>query len=55
MSGLRRAIDQRLAGAFGPLGLPVDLARATPHEMLAQRRRAIAYVSQFLRTVPRVK
>ena len=32
MSGLRRAIDQRLAGAFGPLGLPVDLARATPSD-----------------------
>ncbi|MCA6235664.1 MAG: arginine--tRNA ligase, partial [Phenylobacterium sp.] len=29
MSGLRSAIDQRLAGAFGALGLPVDLARAT--------------------------
>ena len=32
MSGLRRAIDQRLAGAFGSLGLPVDLARATPSD-----------------------
>jgi len=29
MTGLRAAIDQRLAGAFGALGLPVDLARAT--------------------------
>ncbi len=35
-------------------GGPLDLAQATPHQMLAQRRRAIAYVSQFLRTVPRV-
>lgn len=35
-------------------GGSLDLARATPHQMLAQRRRAIAYVSQFLRTVPRV-
>ena len=32
MSGLRRAIDQRLAGAFGSLGLPVDLASATPSD-----------------------
>ena len=32
MSGLRRAIDQRLAAAFGSLGLPVDLARATPSD-----------------------
>jgi len=32
----------------------VDLARATPQQMIALRRRDIAYVSQFLRAVPRV-
>jgi alpha-D-ribose 1-methylphosphonate 5-triphosphate synthase subunit PhnL len=32
----------------------VDIARATPQRMLALRRRDIAYVSQFLRVVPRV-
>ncbi len=33
---------------------PVDIATATPQRMLALRRRDIAYVSQFLRAVPRV-
>ncbi|WP_280155913.1 phosphonate C-P lyase system protein PhnL [Piscinibacter sp. XHJ-5] len=33
---------------------PVDIARASPQQMLALRRRDIAYVSQFLRSVPRV-
>ncbi|NWG23644.1 MAG: phosphonate C-P lyase system protein PhnL [Pseudorhodoplanes sp.] len=32
----------------------VDLARAEPREILALRRSAIGYVSQFLRAVPRV-
>jgi alpha-D-ribose 1-methylphosphonate 5-triphosphate synthase subunit PhnL len=32
----------------------IDLARATPHQMLEIRRRTIGYVSQFLRCVPRV-
>jgi len=32
----------------------VDIAAATPQRMLALRRRDIAYVSQFLRAVPRV-
>jgi alpha-D-ribose 1-methylphosphonate 5-triphosphate synthase subunit PhnL len=32
----------------------IDLARASPHQMLEIRRRAIGYVSQFLRCVPRV-
>lgn len=32
----------------------VDIAEATPQQMLAMRRRDIAYVSQFLRAVPRV-
>ena len=33
---------------------PVDIAAATPQRMLELRRSDIAYVSQFLRTVPRV-
>ena len=33
---------------------PVDIATATPQRMLALRRGDIAYVSQFLRAVPRV-
>lgn len=33
---------------------PVDIARASPQQMLSLRRRDIAYVSQFLRAVPRV-
>ncbi len=32
----------------------VDLAAAQPHEVLDVRRRAIGYVSQFLRVIPRV-
>jgi alpha-D-ribose 1-methylphosphonate 5-triphosphate synthase subunit PhnL len=32
----------------------IDLARATPHQMLAIRRGTVGYVSQFLRCVPRV-
>ncbi len=32
----------------------VDIAQASPQQMLALRRRDIAYVSQFLRAVPRV-
>jgi alpha-D-ribose 1-methylphosphonate 5-triphosphate synthase subunit PhnL len=35
-------------------GGTVDIAQATPQEMLSLRRRDIAYVSQFLRAVPRV-
>jgi alpha-D-ribose 1-methylphosphonate 5-triphosphate synthase subunit PhnL len=33
---------------------PVDIAQATPQQMLALRRTELAYVSQFLRAVPRV-
>ena len=33
---------------------PVDIASASPQRMLALRRRDVAYVSQFLRAVPRV-
>ena len=32
----------------------IDIARASPQQMLALRQRDIAYVSQFLRAVPRV-
>jgi alpha-D-ribose 1-methylphosphonate 5-triphosphate synthase subunit PhnL len=35
-------------------GAMVDLAAASPRETLALRRDVIGYVSQFLRTVPRV-
>jgi alpha-D-ribose 1-methylphosphonate 5-triphosphate synthase subunit PhnL len=35
-------------------GTLVDLARAAPRVVLAVRRETIGYVSQFLRTVPRV-
>jgi len=35
-------------------GVPVDLATASPREVLELRRDTIGYVSQFLRTVPRV-
>ncbi|MBX3619863.1 MAG: phosphonate C-P lyase system protein PhnL [Rhizobacter sp.] len=39
---------------FEAAGGSVDIAQATPQQMLALRRRDIAYVSQFLRAVPRV-
>jgi alpha-D-ribose 1-methylphosphonate 5-triphosphate synthase subunit PhnL len=32
----------------------VDIATASPREILAARRKTIGYVSQFLRVVPRV-
>lgn len=32
----------------------VDLARATPRDILAVRRKSLGYVSQFLRVIPRV-
>lgn len=32
----------------------LDLARATPHEVIDVRRRTLGYVSQFLRVIPRV-
>lgn len=35
-------------------GEQIDLAKATPREVLAVRRDTIGYVSQFLRVVPRV-
>lgn len=36
------------------LGETVDLAQASPRQVLQSRRDVIGYVSQFLRTVPRV-
>lgn len=38
----------------GGSGQPVDLATADPRQVLAARRDAMGYVSQFLRCVPRV-
>jgi alpha-D-ribose 1-methylphosphonate 5-triphosphate synthase subunit PhnL len=35
-------------------GIAVDVATAAPRQVLALRRRAIGYVTQFLRAVPRV-
>ncbi|MDP1902469.1 MAG: phosphonate C-P lyase system protein PhnL [Rubrivivax sp.] len=35
-------------------GAVVDLAQATPRQVIALRRQELAYVSQFLRAVPRV-
>jgi alpha-D-ribose 1-methylphosphonate 5-triphosphate synthase subunit PhnL len=32
----------------------LDIARATPREIIAARRRTMGYVSQFLRVIPRV-
>ena len=40
--------------AFDSSAGPVDIATASPQRMLELRRRDIAYVSQFLRAVPRV-
>jgi len=38
----------------GEDGEDVDIARATPQQVIALRQRRIAYVSQFLRALPRV-
>jgi alpha-D-ribose 1-methylphosphonate 5-triphosphate synthase subunit PhnL len=35
-------------------GTQIDVARATPRQVLALRRTAMSYVSQFLRVIPRV-
>lgn len=35
-------------------GSSLDLASATPHEVLAMRRQTVGYVSQFLRVIPRL-
>lgn len=56
----RAAWDTHAAEAAGngspgpPDVLPLDLAIASPREVLAARRESMSYVSQFLRAVPRV-
>ncbi|MDB5565237.1 MAG: phnL, partial [Tardiphaga sp.] len=35
-------------------GVPIDIAKAEPRQILGVRRHTIGYVSQFLRAVPRV-
>ncbi len=47
------AVDRGAIVVAGPDG-PVDVARAEAREILTLRRRGMAYVSQFLRVVPRV-
>lgn len=37
-----------------PEAAPVNVAQATPRELVALRRHTIGYVSQFLRVIPRV-
>ncbi|WP_228259571.1 phosphonate C-P lyase system protein PhnL [Siculibacillus lacustris] len=46
-------VDRGAIRIGGPAGV-VDVATATPREILALRRSTIGYVSQFLRAVPRV-
>lgn len=38
----------------GPEGSCIDVAKASPRELVALRRHTIGYVSQFLRVIPRV-
>ncbi|SFS19346.1 alpha-D-ribose 1-methylphosphonate 5-triphosphate synthase subunit PhnL [Dyella sp. OK004] len=45
----RGAVRVRHAGEW------LDLAEATPHQVLDVRRRTLGYVSQFLRVIPRVQ
>ena len=47
------AVDEGSLWLHRAGGERLDLARAEPREMLALRRREIAYVSQFLRAMPR--
>jgi alpha-D-ribose 1-methylphosphonate 5-triphosphate synthase subunit PhnL len=47
------AVDRGSIVVQGPNG-PVDIATVGPREVLAARRVAMGYVSQFLRCVPRV-
>jgi alpha-D-ribose 1-methylphosphonate 5-triphosphate synthase subunit PhnL len=58
-STLLRVIYANYRPSFGAVhvrhdGRWLDLARATPHEVLDVRRRTLGYVSQFLRVIPRV-
>ncbi len=47
------AVDDGSLWLHRASGECIDLARAEPREVLALRRREIAYVSQFLRALPR--
>jgi alpha-D-ribose 1-methylphosphonate 5-triphosphate synthase subunit PhnL len=54
-STLMRMIWGNYLAASGRIAVAgVDVARASPREILALRRRELGYVSQFLRVVPRV-
>ena len=54
-STLMRMIYGNYLAADGAIRVgDVDVARATPREILALRRDTLGYVSQFLRVVPRV-
>ncbi|RDS78914.1 phosphonate C-P lyase system protein PhnL [Dyella monticola] len=58
-STLLRVIYANYRPSFGAVHVRhderwIDLAKATPHEVLEVRRRTLAYVSQFLRVIPRV-
>lgn len=47
------AVDEGSLWLHRASGERIDLARAEPRQILALRRREIAYVSQFLRSLPR--
>jgi len=47
------AVDEGSLWLHRASGERIDLARAEPRQVLALRRREIAYVSQFLRSLPR--
>ncbi len=58
-STLLRVIYANYRPSFGAVrvrhdGDWLDLAQASPHEVLDVRRRTLGYVSQFLRVIPRV-
>ncbi|GLQ48517.1 ABC transporter ATP-binding protein [Dyella lipolytica] len=58
-STLLRVIYANYRPSFGAVHVRhaerwLDLAKATPHEVLDVRRRTLGYVSQFLRVIPRV-
>ena len=54
-STLMRMIWGNYLAASGSIMVgDVDVARATPREIIALRRQTLGYVSQFLRVVPRV-
>nr|WP_275578147.1 phosphonate C-P lyase system protein PhnL [Dyella mobilis] len=58
-STLLRVIYANYRPSYGTVHLRhdgrwIDLAKASPHEVLEVRRRTLGYVSQFLRVIPRV-